>query len=176
MYFILFCMPLSMLNVFPFKHIGTETKWPPVCIRHFQRYFLYWNLFKFQWNKMTSSNGNIFRVTGSLCGEITGHRWIPLTKASDAELWCFLWSAPDRLSKQSRGWWFETQSCHYDVTVINLFHLVQPQNGNDMTAERRQTIIWLNDGRVNSSPLVPHKCVSIGLDNGLSHIRHQAII
>ena len=24
----------------------------------------------------------------------TGHRWIPLTKASDAELWCFLWSAP----------------------------------------------------------------------------------
>ena len=35
---------------------------------------------------MTSLNGNIFRVTGSLCGELTGHRWIPLTKASDAEL------------------------------------------------------------------------------------------
>ena len=32
---------------------------------------------------MTSSNGNIFRVTGPLCGEFTGHRWIPLTKASD---------------------------------------------------------------------------------------------
>ena len=43
---------------------------------------------------MTSSNGNIFRVTGPLCGEFTGHRWIPLTKASDVELWCFLWSAP----------------------------------------------------------------------------------
>ena len=43
---------------------------------------------------MTSSNGNIFRVTGPLCGEFTGHRWIPLTKASDAVLWCFLWSAP----------------------------------------------------------------------------------
>ena len=43
---------------------------------------------------MTSSNGNIFCVTGPLCGEFTGHRWIPLTKASDAELWCFLWSAP----------------------------------------------------------------------------------
>ena len=43
---------------------------------------------------MTSSNGNIFRVTGPLCGEFTGHRWIPLTKASDAELWRFpLWSA-----------------------------------------------------------------------------------
>ena len=39
---------------------------------------------------MTSSNGNIFRVIGPLCGEFTVHRWIPLTKASDAEVWCFL--------------------------------------------------------------------------------------
>ena len=42
---------------------------------------------------MTSSNGNIFRVTGHLCREFTGRRWIPRTKASDAELWYFLWSA-----------------------------------------------------------------------------------
>ena len=40
---------------------------------------------------MTSSN--IFRFTGPLFGEFTGRWWIPLTKASDAELWCFLWSA-----------------------------------------------------------------------------------
>ena len=40
---------------------------------------------------MTSSNGSIFRVTGPLCGEFTGPRWIPHTKASDAELWWFLW-------------------------------------------------------------------------------------
>ena len=44
---------------------------------------------------MTSSNGNIFRVTGHLCGKFTGHRWISHTKASDAELWCLLWSAPE---------------------------------------------------------------------------------
>ena len=44
---------------------------------------------------MTSSNGNIFRVTGHLCGESTGHRWIPSTKASHTEFWCFLWSAPE---------------------------------------------------------------------------------
>ena len=43
---------------------------------------------------VTSSNANIFRVTGHLCGEFPGHRWIPRTKASDAELWCFPWSAP----------------------------------------------------------------------------------
>ena len=40
---------------------------------------------------MTSSNGNIFRITGHLYGEFTGPRWIPLTKASDADPWCFLW-------------------------------------------------------------------------------------
>ena len=44
---------------------------------------------------MTSSNGNIFRATGHLCGEFTGPRWLPYTKASDAELWCFLWSASE---------------------------------------------------------------------------------
>ena len=47
---------------------------------------------------MTSSNWNIFRVTVHLCGEFTGHRydrWIPHTKASDATLWCFLWSVPE---------------------------------------------------------------------------------
>ena len=38
---------------------------------------------------MTSSNGNIFRVTSPLCGEFTG------PKASDAEFWCFLWSASE---------------------------------------------------------------------------------
>ena len=52
---------------------------------------------------MTSANENIFYVTGHLCGEFTGLRWIPHTKASDAEFWCFL-------SKQSRGCWFETPS------------------------------------------------------------------
>ena len=50
---------------------------------------------------MTSSNENNFRVTGPLWGESTGHRWIPLTKASDAELWCFLWSAPEQKAKQT---------------------------------------------------------------------------
>ena len=44
---------------------------------------------------MTSSNGNIFRVTGHLCGEFTGPRWIPRTKAGDTELWPFLSSASE---------------------------------------------------------------------------------
>ena len=48
---------------------------------------------------MTSSNGNVFRVTGLCAG------------ATDAELWCFLdLRLNKRLSKQSWGWWFETPS------------------------------------------------------------------
>ena len=46
---------------------------------------------------MTPSNGNIFRVTDPLWGESTG----PLTKASDAELWYFLWSAPKQMLQQT---------------------------------------------------------------------------
>ena len=60
---------------------------------------------------MTSSNGNIFRVTGHLCGEFTGLRWIPRTKASDAEFDVFFdIRRIKRLSKHPWGWWFETQS------------------------------------------------------------------
>ena len=50
---------------------------------------------------MTSSNGNIFRVNGPLSGESTSHEWFPLTRASDAELWCFLWSAPKQEAEQT---------------------------------------------------------------------------
>ena len=60
---------------------------------------------------MTSSHGNIFRVTGHLCREFTGDRWISRTKASDAELWFFFdLRLNKRLSKQWWGWWFETPS------------------------------------------------------------------
>ena len=37
-----------------------------------------------QHSMMTSSNGNIFRITGHLYGEFTGRRWIPLHKGQ----WC----------------------------------------------------------------------------------------
>ena len=60
---------------------------------------------------MTSSNGSIFRVTVHLCGEFTGLRRIPRTKASDTEFDVFFnLRLIKRLSKHSRGWWFETLS------------------------------------------------------------------
>ena len=44
----------------------------------------------------------IFFALLVLCGgESTGHQWIPLAKASDAELWYFLWSAPEPTVEQT---------------------------------------------------------------------------
>ena len=70
---------------------------------------------------MTSSNGNIFRVTGHLCGEFTGPRWIPHTKASDAELLMF-----SLICTRINGWVNNGEAgdlrrhrAHYDVTVMS---------------------------------------------------------
>ena len=60
-----------------------------------------------------------FHAIVSLCAKFTGHRWISRTKASDAELWCFLWSAPS-----INGWVNNHEAdlrrhhAHYDVIVI----------------------------------------------------------
>ena len=36
-----------------------------------------------------------FYASLALCVEFNGRRWSQRTKASDAELWCFLWSTPE---------------------------------------------------------------------------------
>ena len=60
---------------------------------------------------MTSSNGNIFRVTGHLCGdspvpgEFSAQRPVTRGFAVFFDLYLNKW-----LSKQSWGWWFETPS------------------------------------------------------------------
>ena len=54
---------------------------------------------------MTSSNGNIFRVTGHLCGEFTGPAQRPVTRSFYV---FFDLRLNKRLSKQSWDWWFET--------------------------------------------------------------------
>ena len=46
-------------------------------------------------NMMTSSNGNIFRVTGHMWENPRVTSGLPsCTKVSNAEHWCFLWTAP----------------------------------------------------------------------------------
>ena len=61
---------------------------------------------------MTSSNGNIFRVTGPLCGEFTGPGEFPTQRPVTRSFDIFFdRRLNERLSKQPRGWWLETLSC-----------------------------------------------------------------
>ena len=60
---------------------------------------------------MTSSNGNIFRVTGHLCGEFTVPGEVPAQRPVTRNFDVFFYLRLNkRLSKQSCGWWFETLS------------------------------------------------------------------
>ena len=108
-------------------------------------------------NTMTSSNGNIFRVIGHLCGEFTGPRRIPLTKAIDVGLWCFFdLRLNKQFSKQSWGWWFETQSrslwghCNEAFTyhvVFRLAHIYGSAEGPPRVAENRNLLSHPDDLR-----------------------------
>ena len=62
---------------------------------------------------MTSSNGNIFRVTGPLCGEFTGHR--PVTQSFDV---FFDLCLNKRLSKQLLAGDLRRHNAHSDVIVM----------------------------------------------------------
>ena len=64
-----------------------------------------------QYNMMMSSNENIFRVTGPLCGEFTGPGEFPTQRPVMQSFDVFFdLRLNKRLSKQPWGWWFETPS------------------------------------------------------------------
>ena len=72
---------------------------------------------------MTSSNENILRVTGHLCGEFTSHCEFPAQRPVTRSFGVFFdLRLNERLSKQSRSWWFETPSCplwrHSNVMIL----------------------------------------------------------
>ena len=84
---------------------------------------------------MTSSNGNLFPVTDPLCGEFTGHWCVPFTKASDVELWCFLWSTPDQAISNISFIWFEWIWCLTQQGMLTLLRkpnqfMMTSSNGN----------------------------------------------
>ena len=84
-------------------------------------------------------------VTGHLWGESTGHRWIPLNKASDAELWCFLWSAPEHtLEQNSRRQWFKTPSCSWwrQCDTIRMRRLIEFNANKSWRSMPRITLIF----------------------------------
>ena len=94
------------VHVTPLSYEGSPVNMPP-CARTGHLY---------PFTMMTSSNGTLFSVTGHLCGEFTGHRWISRTKASDADLDVFFdLRLNKRLSKQSWGWWL-WRHCNDNIT------------------------------------------------------------
>ena len=112
---------------------------------------------------MTSSNGNIFRVTGHLCGEFTGHRWIPLTKGSDAELWINGW-----INNREAGH-LRRHRAQYDVIIMCWLHTITYTSANSLSAgDSRIKLEWNFDQNikcalVSCQPVVFRlQCVTIG--------------
>ena len=84
-----------MFDIYICMCVYTCHRWTCIYSHWWPLYISQYRMETLHYVTMTSSNGNIFRVTGHLCGEFIAHRWISRTKASDAVLWCFLWSAPE---------------------------------------------------------------------------------
>ena len=94
---------------------------------------------------MTSSNGNIFRVTGPLWWEPPRWPVVPLTKASDAEHWRFLWCAPFdvRLNNNRDAGDLRRHRVHYDVTVMFTHNLYGGFTGMGEIYEIHQSVHYL---------------------------------
>ena len=89
---------------------------------------------------MKSWNGKIFRITGP---EFTGHRWIPFTKASDAEIW------PNGSANNRDADDLSHHRAHYAVTVMESRDgYIECRETNQMIAYCRSNvnITETNDG------------------------------
>ena len=105
-------------------------------------------------------------LAGLLCGEFTGDRWIPHTKASDRSFDIFFdLRLNGRLSKQSRVWWFETPSrslwshCN-DLTgysVNNANCVVIAWWRHDMEARVKLLVLFVG----NPHRLIPLRCLVV---------------
>ena len=106
---------------------------------------------------MTSSNGNIFRVTGHLCWKFTGQRWIPRTGELPAQRPVtrgfdvfFDLGLDKQLSKQSWGWLFETPSCPlWRHCWLKIDSLVPERSGSDFKSAIFYLILLIAISRVS---------------------------
>ena len=76
--------------------------------------------------RMTSSNGNIFRITGPLCGEFPGHRGIPRSPVNSphkgqwrgALMFSLICAWIDGWVNNGEAGDLRPHRAHYDVTVM----------------------------------------------------------
>ena len=72
----------------------------------------------------TSSNGNIFRVAGPLCGEFTGHRWIPHKgQWCGALIFSLIWAWINGWVNNREAGDLSRHRVNYDVTVMTFRQL-----------------------------------------------------
>ena len=92
------------------KNVEAVFQWPS----ELGQCCVYW------WFMMTSSNGNIFRVTGPLCGEFTGNRWIPHTKGQWGRAFMFslICAWINGQVKNHEAGDLKRRRAHYDVIVM----------------------------------------------------------
>ena len=100
---------------------------------------------------LTSSNGNIFRVIRLLCGEVTAHRWIPCTKANDAEFDVFfdLSRISSWVNNCEAGDLIRHQS-HYDVIVMYYQIFVDSQDSSYCPRDCFNGVIYTYDKKQQS--------------------------
>ena len=84
-------------------------------------------------------------------------RWIPHTKASDAELWCFLWSASEKnsLVNNREAGDLRRHRTYYDVTVMiatsslsSLAVSTQPEKNGRYFTNHILYVFWDDNGCV----------------------------
>ena len=102
-----------------------KSRWIQECLS-FSRKFQPWVSTVINWHMSSdygpvvmSSNENVFRVTGLLCGEFTGHRWRPVTRSFDI---FFDLRLNRRLSKNREDGDLKRHRGHYEVSVM-IIHL-----------------------------------------------------
>ena len=82
---------------------------------------------------ITSPNESIFRVIGPLCGEVTAHRWIPLTKGQlrGALVFSLICAWTNSWANTRDAGVLRRHRVHYEVTVMifGIFHVFKPPKG-----------------------------------------------
>ena len=95
-------------------------------------------------------SSNIFRVTGRLCGEFTGDRWIPRKGQWGGTLmFSLIYAWINGRVKNGEAYDLRCHRAHYDVNVMG--------SRKDLSPDRCQAITWINAHTVS---LVPWGCNS----------------
>ena len=119
------------VDLHPCRHMASLSHNELKCkvVSH-DRNKLQWNLIQNIMSMMTSSNGNIFRVTGSLCREFTSHRWIhsPVTgefpsqkPVTQALMFSLIYAWINAWVNNREAGDLRRHGAHYDVTVMSSF-------------------------------------------------------